>query len=124
MQKMEKKRFRIGELAKKLNLETSVIRFWEKEFGISSKRSDGSQRFYTEDDYKKFEKIKELLHIKKFTIAGAKSVLNDKSSNEFISAAIRSSELKKNDVVKIIPSTLEKDILELQKKLIQLRELL
>ena len=32
--KMEKKKFRIGELAQKVGVERFVIRFWEKEFGL------------------------------------------------------------------------------------------
>ena len=32
--KMEKRKFRIGELAKLLEVERFVIRFWEKEFSI------------------------------------------------------------------------------------------
>jgi DNA-binding transcriptional MerR regulator len=117
MNKMEKKKFRIGELAKRLSLETSVIRFWEKEFKIQPKRSDGSQRFYTEDDLAKFTKIKELLHIKKFTIAGAKVALKENHS-EFVPTK------KSTKSEKVIPSTIEKDIIELHKKLIKLRELL
>lgn len=73
--KMDKKKFRIGELADQLALERFVIRFWEKEFGIRPRRSSGGQRFYDESDLKKFETIKELLYNKKFTIAGAKDFL-------------------------------------------------
>jgi len=72
---MENK-FRIGELSKKLCVEKFVIRFWEKEFNIKPKRSEGQQRFYTENDFKKFTAIKELLYHKGFTIAGAKKQLN------------------------------------------------
>lgn len=74
--KMEKKRFRIGELANKLAVERFVIRFWEKEFGLSATRSTGGQRFYTEEDYNTFAQIKRLLYKEKFTIQGAKKKLN------------------------------------------------
>ena len=70
--RMQKRQFRIGELAKKLNIEKFVIRFWEKEFGIKTTRSAGGQRFYQQKDYEKFQLIKELLYRKKYTIAGAK----------------------------------------------------
>ena len=56
--KMEKRKFRIGELAKLLEVERFVIRFWEKEFSIKSHRSEGGQRFYDEKDYEKFQQIK------------------------------------------------------------------
>ena len=73
--RMEKRKFRIGELAQQLNVERFVIRFWEKEFNIKSYRSDGGQRFYSEDDLNTFKTVKELLYEKRFTIAGAKQML-------------------------------------------------
>src|SRR5580692_1041211 len=76
--KMQKRKFRIGELAKKLELERFVVRFWEKEFSIKTKRSQGSQRFYDESDLKKFELIKKLLYEEGFTIVGAKKKLKEK----------------------------------------------
>ena len=78
--KMQKRKFRIGELAKKLELERFVVRFWEKEFSIKTKRSQGSQRFYDENDVKKFEFIKKLLYEEGFTIVGAKKKLKEKPS--------------------------------------------
>ena len=45
--KMEKRKFRIGELARQLSIEKFVVRFWEKEFNLESDRSEGGQRFYT-----------------------------------------------------------------------------
>jgi DNA-binding transcriptional MerR regulator len=72
---MEKKRFRIGELSKALQVKKFVIRFWEKEFGLKSDRSQGGQRYYTHNDYKAFNTIKYLLYKQGFTIAGAKSQL-------------------------------------------------
>lgn len=73
--RMEKRKFRIGELAKKLDLERFVVRFWEKEFNIKTSRSQGKQRFYSEEDLSKFKQIKHLLYNKGFTIVGAKQHL-------------------------------------------------
>ena len=73
--KMEKRTFRIGELAHNLGLESFVIRFWEREFNIESERSEGGQRYYTEADAHTFLRIKELLYDKGLTIAGAKKCL-------------------------------------------------
>ncbi len=74
--KMKKKKFRIGELAKKLGVERFVIRFWEKEFDLSSARSTGGQRFYDTDDLARFTHIKQLLYEKGFTISGAKKQMS------------------------------------------------
>lgn len=74
-----KKKFRIGDLAHELNIKKFVIRFWEKEFGLPSDRSEGGQRFYTEADLALFRKIKELLYTQGFTIAGARQQLKSNS---------------------------------------------
>jgi len=79
--KMQKKQFRIGELAKHLEVERFVIRFWEKEFNFNAHRSEGGQRFYQEDDLEKFKKIKILLYEKGFTIAGAKKQLKKENGH-------------------------------------------
>ncbi len=73
--KMEKKKFRIGELAQKVGVERFVIRFWEKEFGLESERTTGGQRFYSNEDLSLFTQIKQLLYDKGFTINGAKKQL-------------------------------------------------
>lgn len=115
--KMERRRFRIGELARKVDVEQFVIRFWEKEFDIKSKRSTGGQRFYDEKDLQRFQKIKELLYAKKFTIAGAKEELKN------IGFAKETSE-DSTKKFKFIPGKVAKQMLELQDKLIKLREML
>ena len=73
--RMRKRQFRIGELAERLKIERFIIRFWEKEFGIKTSRSQGRQRYYDELDLEKFILIKELLYERGFTIAGAKKEL-------------------------------------------------
>lgn len=86
--RMQKRKFRIGEFAKTLNVERFVIRFWEKEFNLKTGRSHGGQRFYSEDDLATFIEIKELLYKKGFTIAGAKkqiqlgATLTESAGNE------------------------------------------
>ncbi len=78
--RMQKRQFRIGELAKHLGVERFVVRFWEREFGLRPSRSDGGQRFYEERDISKFQLIKELLYDHGMTIAGAKKRLHEKDS--------------------------------------------
>jgi DNA-binding transcriptional MerR regulator len=79
---MNKRKFRIGDLAKKLKLKKFVIRFWEKEFQLKSDRSTGGQRFYTQEDFDTFILIKELLYTQKFTIPGAKKQLEALEKNK------------------------------------------
>ncbi len=92
--KMEKKKFRIGELAEKVSVERFVIRFWEKEFGLTSSRSDGGQRFYTEHDLSVFMSIKKLLYEQGFTISGAKKQL---ANSQFVAAQQVPESLQKDE---------------------------
>jgi len=57
--KMERRKLRIKELAEHLAVDQSVIREWEKEFGIRSRRTENGQKFYTEREIKQFIEIKE-----------------------------------------------------------------
>lgn len=120
--KMEKRQFRIGELAKHLGVERFVIRFWEKEFGIKSYRSPGGQRFYQEEDLATFKKIKILLYDKGFTIAGAKQHLHQayNENNQFLASAktILDTSTKK------IPDKIVKQLKQVRTQLNKLQELL
>ena len=123
--KMQKRKFRIGELAKKLDVERFVIRFWEKEFDIKSTRSTGGQRFYDENDLEKFILIKTLLYKQGFTIAGARKQLNQKhaSSSKTIIGSTKTT-FNEDTVQRLEKQNeeLQDQITQLQKKLVQLRE--
>lgn len=75
-------KIRIGDLAKILNVEKFIIRFWEREFGIKARRSAGGQRYYTNSDVQRIERIKHLLYNEGLTIAGAKKHLSEKASSK------------------------------------------
>jgi DNA-binding transcriptional MerR regulator len=72
-----KKKYRIGDLSKALQVKKFVIRFWEKEFELKSDRSEGGQRYYTKEDFDAFHTIKDLLYQQGYTIAGAKLQLKE-----------------------------------------------
>lgn len=102
---MNKRKFRIGDLAKKLKLKKFVIRFWEKEFQLKSDRSTGGQRFYTQEDFDTFILIKDLLYTQKFTIPGAKKQLEalekNKNSTKNITPAIKADEQSLDNFITI-----------------------
>jgi len=79
--RMSRKQYRIGDIAKQLNVQTFVVRFWEKELNIKPRRSQGGQRFYQTDDFEVFQMIKTLLYDHKFTLAGAKKKLAEIQKN-------------------------------------------
>ena len=52
--------FMISEAAKRVNVETHVLRYWEEELELSIGRTEMGHRYYTEDDMQLFNCIKEL----------------------------------------------------------------
>lgn len=123
--KMQKVQFRIGELAKQLSVEKFVIRFWEKEFSVSTNRSSGGQRFYTQDDLEQFKKIKTLLYDQGFTIAGAKKLLADHASPDAVVGSYKTNIVTNETPTHNQPSdTIAEKILHLKQQLVALRDLL
>lgn len=122
--RMQKRQFRIGDLAKQLEVEKFVIRFWEKEFEVTTTRSEGGQRFYSEEDFMTFKCIKTLLYDEGFTIAGAKKQLSQslpKIIGSHKTTLAHDEELKTNDDD---TSTVKAYLLSLKEELIKLQELL
>jgi DNA-binding transcriptional MerR regulator len=75
--------YSIGEVAKMYNVNTSLIRFWEKEFDIiKPKKNNKGNRLFTPKDVENFNKIYELVKVKGFTLDGAKKELKVSSSFE------------------------------------------
>lgn len=52
--------YMISEAAKRVNVETHVLRYWEEELSLSIGRTEMGHRYYTEDDIQLFYCIKEL----------------------------------------------------------------
>lgn len=73
---IEKLYFTIGEVAEELGVNTSNIRFWEREFGtISPKRTNRGDRLYTRKEIDQLREIQHLVKEKGFTLNGAKEQL-------------------------------------------------
>lgn len=73
---IERMYWSIGEVADELGVNTSVLRYWEKEFGaLRPKRTNKGDRLYTKDDIAKVRDIQHLLKERGFTIQGAKGQL-------------------------------------------------
>lgn len=75
--------YSIGEVARMYNVNTSLIRFWEKEFDIiKPKKNKKGNRLFTPKDVEHFNKIYELVKVKGFTLEGAKKELKHKPYKE------------------------------------------
>lgn len=69
--------FRIGDVSKLAGVKPYVLRYWESEFsGISPKKSGTGQRLYRRKDVELILEIKRLLYDKRFTIEGARKILD------------------------------------------------
>lgn len=53
-------RFMISEAAKKVDVESHVLRYWEEELGLKIGRTEMGHRYYTNDDIQLFRCIKKL----------------------------------------------------------------
>jgi DNA-binding transcriptional MerR regulator len=75
--------FRIGEVAKLAGIKPYVLRFWESEFsGLGPKKSGTGQRLYRRKDVELVLEIKRLLYERRFTIEGARKMLESKPKRE------------------------------------------
>ena len=97
--------YTIGEVSKILNVNVSLVRFWDNEFDIiKPKKNKKGNRLFSENDLKNLKIIHHLLKNNGFTIKGAKKALKS----------------KKNDFQKNI--FLKERLLEFKKFLVSLRE--
>lgn len=75
---IEKLYYPIGEVAKMFNVNTSLIRFWEKEFDIiQPKKNKKGNRLFRKEDIDNFKIIYHLVKERGYTLQGAKDKLKD-----------------------------------------------
>ncbi len=68
--------FKIGDVARILDLETYVLRFWETQFPqLKPNKSGTGQRLYRRRDVELILEIKRLVHSEGYTLAGARQAL-------------------------------------------------
>lgn len=73
--------YTIGEVADMFSVNTSLIRFWEKEFNlIQPKKSKKGNRMFTPKDIENFNKIYHLVKTNGYTLEGAKKALKSKQT--------------------------------------------
>ena len=73
----------IGEVSKIIDVPVYVIRFWEKKFtSIKPIKKKGGNRLYDQNQLVVLKIIKSLLYEKKYSIEGAKKILNDEVGME------------------------------------------
>lgn len=76
--KIEKLYYTIGEVARMFNVNTSLIRFWEKEFEIiKPHKNKKGNRLFTPEDIENFHLIYHLVKEKGLTLKGAEKKMKE-----------------------------------------------
>jgi len=81
--------YSIGEVARMFEVNTSLIRFWEKEFDIiKPKKNKKGNRLFTQQDVDNFHVIFHLVKERGFTLDGAKKKLKENKEETINNAEI------------------------------------
>lgn len=101
--KVEKLYYTIGEVAAMFNVNTSLIRFWEKEFDvIKPKKNKKGNRLFTQKDIDNFHVIYHLVKENGMTLRGAKKKIKEnKEDTEHNFEIIKSLESIKNMLIEV-----------------------
>lgn len=99
----EKRYYGIGEVAKAFDVNTSLLRFWEKEFDVlKPKKNAKGNRKFTPEDIKNLKLIFHLVKERGFTLEGAKIHLKEGKKETLNNFEIISKlEDVKNQLIKI-----------------------
>ena len=107
--KVKKLYYSIGEVSELTKLKSYVLRYWETEFTqLRPTKNRAGNRTYRQKDIDVILNIKDLLYRKKYTIDGARSVLNRKNKLVGDSSVVVSD---LNEKQKLILDKIKEDLL-------------
>jgi DNA-binding transcriptional MerR regulator len=79
IQQLSKLYYSIGEVSKLLDVNSSLLRFWEKEFKLEvQKKNKKGNRLFSPKEIEKINKIYQLVKVKGYTLEGAKKAMKIK----------------------------------------------
>jgi DNA-binding transcriptional MerR regulator len=86
--KSEKLYYSIGEVAELFEVNSSLIRFWEKEFDIlKPHKNKKGNRLFTQKDIENLNIIYDLVKVRGYTLGGAKEMLKAEKIDETVKKA-------------------------------------
>ena len=101
--------YSIGEVAKAFDVNTSLLRYWEKEFPIiKPKKNKKGNRYFTLEDLKNLQMIYHLVKEKGYTLDGAKIALTTNSKLSETISIIDRLEFVKAELIKLKESLVDK----------------
>ena len=123
--------YRIGEVSRITGIKPHVLRYWETEFRwMAPPKSRSKQRLYRRKDIEMVLAIKKLLYDERYTIAGARQVIRERSVakllEEGVTAAAPPAEAKavESPAVEVGTDDLAEGIRGLRRELLALRSIL
>ncbi len=112
--------YSISEVSKITNIEQYVLRYWETEFEqLRPQKNRAGNRIYTNKDIQLILHIKTLLRERKYTIEGAKKIMENYSPEKILQPVeqvkqVSESEVPENVEMKKEKNTLQKDLEEIK----------
>jgi len=107
--------FKIGEVSELTGVKPYVLRYWETEFNIvKPSKTRSNQRLYKRKEVELIFEIKKLLYDDKFTIAGAKKILAERSRKKTGKSQQLAMTFSEQEYLEIMKK-IKKDLLELKK---------
>jgi DNA-binding transcriptional MerR regulator len=84
-QTLSKLYYSIGEVASMLQVNTSLLRFWEKEFNLTvSKKNKKGNRLFSVKEIEQIQRIYQFVKVEGYTLDGAKKALKQKSTTTLV----------------------------------------
>ncbi len=113
--------YSISEVSKITNIEQYVLRYWETEFEqLKPQKNRAGNRIYTNKDIQLILHIKTLLRERKYTIEGAKKILENYAPEK----VLQSSEVEKEVIENEEPQNFKREKSLLQNDLEEVKSLL
>lgn len=114
--------YSISEVSKITDIEQYVLRYWETEFEqLTPQKNRAGNRIYTNKDIRLILYIKELLREKKYTIEGAKKILENYEQDKKPVVEIKEKKVVQEIVTEV---ETEKDNISVKEELKEIKEFL
>lgn len=127
---MEKVRYMISDAADMVHVETHVLRYWEEELDLTIPRNEMGHRYYTRENIKEFQRIKDLkdqgYQLKAIRMILHTGKLEEEKPLESIKQPVTKSENATEQLPMIHPSSTIENVSTLtpEERMCQFRELM
>lgn len=101
--------YSIGEVSEITGLEQHVLRYWESEFEqLKPRKNRAGRRVYTDEDIAMVQRVQHLLKEDKYTIEGARQVLDREEADEASGESRRAELIELKDFLEEMLERLER----------------